>query len=60
MCDYYWQKRGEKWVMVLAEEDELFVPKDLEESSTNEFNFPPVKPVLEEPQAKRRPRALTR
>ena len=60
MCDYYWQKRGDKWVMVFAEEDELLAAKDLEEKPVDDFEFPPIKPVLEEPHQKRRPRALMR
>ena len=60
MCEYYWQKRGDKWVMVLAEEDELFAAKDLDAERVSDFEFPPVKPALEEPQSKRRPRALMR
>ncbi len=60
MCDYYWQKRGDKWVMVLAEEDELLLEKTAEAEPLDDFEFPPVKPALEEPKEKRHPRALTR
>lgn len=60
MCDYYWEKRGEKWVLVLAEEDEAYGATDLEEEKVDDFEFPPIKPALEEPQRKRHARMLTR
>jgi len=60
MCETYWQKKGDKWVMVLAEEDELSLVGPTEEDDLEDVGFPPIKPVLEESKEKRRPRAVLR
>ena len=60
MCDYTWEKRGDKWALVLAEEDEYLAAKEVSEDKIDEFEFPPIKPVVEDTHTKRRPRALMR
>jgi len=60
MCETYVQKKGDKWVMVLAEEDELFLDTPAAAERLEDFELPPIKPALEEPKEKRRPRALMR
>ncbi len=60
MCDYTWERRGDKWVLVLAEEDEIFEVKEITEDKVDEFEFPPIKPAVEETHTTRRPRALMR
>ena len=60
MCDQYWEKRGDQWILVLAEEDEIQTAKEMAEHEVDGFEFPPIKPVVEEPQQKRYPRTLTR
>ena len=60
MCEGYWQKKGDKWIMVVAEEDELFLDKAAESEPLDSLEFPPIKPALEEPKEQRRPRAIMR
>ena len=60
MCDMYWQKKGDKWVLVVAEEDELLLGAPAATENLVDFEFPPITPVLDEPREKRRPRALVR